>query len=79
MDELAQSIIDKLPQIQIELSDGDDPTQDKVISAELGERIVLPPQQLRIRDGDEVFELQEALGNSIRLKVEGLIEARRAR
>lgn len=79
MDELAQSIIDKLPQIQIELSDGDDTTQDKVISAELGERIVLPPQQLRIRDGDEVFELQEALGNSIRLKVEGLIEARRAR
>ena len=79
MDELAQSIIDKLPQIQIELSDGDDTTEDKVISAELGERIVLPPQQLRIRDGDEVFELQEALGNSIRLKVEGLIEARRAR
>ena len=79
MDELAQSIIDKLPQIQIELSDGDDTTQDKVISAELGERIVLPPQQLRIRDGDEVFELREALGNSIRLKVEGLIEARRAR
>ena len=79
MDELAQSIIDKLPQIQIELSDGDDTTQDKVISAELGARIVLPPQQLRIRDGDEVFELREALGNSIRLKVEGLIEARRAR
>ena len=79
MDELAQSIIDKLPQIQIELSDGDDTPQDKVISAELGERIVLPPQQLRIRDGDEVFELREALGNSIRLKVEGLIEARRAR
>ena len=76
VDKLAESILDKLPEFKIALSDGDPSTQDEVLSAQLGSVITLPPQRLRIRDGQDVFELASPLGDQLRIKVEGLLKAK---
>ena len=72
---LADAIIKNLPPIIIEFSDGDPTTSDDFVSARLGETIILPPQRLRIRDGEKVFLLEEALGEAIKIKVEGMLSA----
>ena len=73
IDELAEALLANLPPVLIELSDGIPETPDQKLIGRLGEPIILPPQKLRIRDGDDTFEITEALGNAIRIKVQGSI------
>jgi len=83
VNELANSLISEivpaLPPVLIQYSDGDPDTVDQQVSARLGEVIVIPPQRIRIRDGDETFDISEALGAAIRIKVTGGISASAAK
>lgn len=75
VDKLADAVISALPKILIQYSDGNPSTEDRQVSIRLGETIVIPPQKLRIRDGDKTFELTESLGEALKIKVEGLLSA----